>query len=97
MNLVTYLNFMGEDFIAKIEFEVTSPPRAAIIDHVYGGEPPEGPEWDVDSIHLMQDFPGHSGAPFEATGALFNHLCEFFSDDIAQYIYDNYDPTGWID
>jgi len=95
--MITSLNFMGEDFIANIDYTVTSLPRPAIIDYNYGGEPAEGPEWEVNSIHLLQDFPGYQGPAFEATGALFNHLCEFFSDEIAMCIRDNYDPTGWID
>jgi hypothetical protein len=67
------INFMGEDFIAVVDYRVTSygAPESW---SSYGGDPAEPPEWEVDSIVLCWDRIGGLGSEFEATGELFDHL-----------------------
>ncbi|MFA7308313.1 MAG: hypothetical protein WC026_16770 [Hyphomicrobium sp.] len=67
------IKFMGEDFIAVVDYRVTSwgAPESW---SSYGGDPAEPPEWETDSIFLRWDSMGGLGSEFEATGALFDHL-----------------------
>lgn len=71
----TYLNFMGEDFVADVDYYVSDYGSPPIIDYVHGGDPGSDPEWDILSITLMRDIGGGVVGPaFEATGALFDVL-----------------------
>jgi hypothetical protein len=69
------LNFMGEDFIAVVDYRVTSWGCPA---QLYGPPencyPAEPPEWEIDSIVLRWDRVGGLGPEFEATGELFDHM-----------------------
>ena len=94
------LNFMGEDFIAEIDYTVTHRGCAA---QTYGPPencyPAEGPEWDVDSIVLWRDTSEGFSGGFEATGELFNALSEHFSDQISEAINsaESYDGDYYDD
>lgn len=70
-----YINFMGHEFEAEIEYNVTDPGGKAIIDYNHGGDPGWDPEWDIEAIYLCED-KGWSdlGPTFEATGKLFSVL-----------------------
>jgi len=76
----TFINidFMGREFRAEIEYEVTDPGSKAIIDYNYGGDPGWGPEWDIEEITLceyrMDDDREWVGPCFKATGKLFQVL-----------------------
>lgn len=85
--MIIGLTFMGFDFIADVDYRVTSYGCPA---QTYGPPescyPEEGPEWEIESIVLSRDIPlnaeqhrlvkiGHRFTPeFEATGALFDCL-----------------------
>lgn len=70
-----YLNFMGHDFEAEIEYNVTDRGGKAIIDYNNGGDPGWGPEWDIETIYLREDKGWDDlGPSFEATGKLFQTL-----------------------
>lgn len=95
----TYLNFMGEDFVADVDYRVTYWGCAA---KLYGPPencwPAEAPEWEVESIVLMWDRPGGLGAEFEATGALFDHLASLdaITDSICEEVSDGPpEPDYW--
>lgn len=81
------LNFMGEDFVADVDYDVTSYGTPAHMGSLsYPGDPGDPPEFEILSITLRRDLPGRTNesmrfvyprAPeFEATGALFDCLCE---------------------
>jgi hypothetical protein len=81
------LNFMGEDFIADVDYDIKSYGSPAHMGSLsYAGDPGDPPEFEVNSITLRRDLPGRQNeamrfayprAPeFEATGALFDCLCE---------------------
>ena len=53
-----YDNFMGEDAMIRVEFDVTSWGYPAVIDYVYGGEPAEGPEWEIEEIGITLTIDG---------------------------------------
>jgi hypothetical protein len=81
-------NFMGEDFIADIEYYVNHGP---IRGRYYGPPedcyPSEPAEWDIESICLYPyDHPTHPG--FEATGELLRYLANHFSDAIEEHIWE---------
>ncbi len=81
--------FMGEDFIAKVDYRVTSWGAPATgPSYASGGEPAEPPEWEIDSIELCWDRPGGLGPEFEATGELFHHLAnlEKINDAIGEEV-----------
>ena len=48
------IEFMGREFRAEIEYEVTDPGSKAIIDYNHGGDPGWGPEWDIEEITLCE-------------------------------------------
>lgn len=99
--MIVCLNFMGFDFVADIDYRVTSYGCDAQIsgppENCYPAEPPE---WETNSILLQRDIPltaeqhrldklGHRFTPqFEATGALFDCLAnlEAINDAICQEI-----------
>jgi hypothetical protein len=97
--LRTYFNFMGEDFIAQIEYRVSyfgcrgrisGPPERCF--------PDEPAEFEIDNIELWPDLGVKPQTPgFLATGALFDSLCEFFFDRVETHIFDNGPDTDWID
>jgi hypothetical protein len=70
----TYLNFMGRDFVAMIEYTVSDWGAPALIDYNYGGDPGWGPEWDIEAITLHEDREGDLGPDFVVTGKLFQSL-----------------------
>lgn len=43
-------NFMGFDAMIRVEFEITAWATPAYFDPIYGGEPANGPEWEVLEI-----------------------------------------------
>jgi hypothetical protein len=57
-----YAPFMGFDAAIRIEFEITHWGSPAIIDYVFGGEPAESPEWEVDAIGLTLSLDDGDGA-----------------------------------
>jgi len=70
-----YINFMGHDFEAEIEYNVTDYGAKEIIDYNNGGDPGWEPEWDIENIYLREDKGwGDLGPTFEATGKLFSVL-----------------------
>ena len=96
--MIVGINFMGHDFIADVDFRVTfwgSPESGPT--YSSGGEPAEGPEWEIDSIVLSRDELGYPTAPFEATGALLECLSnsEEINDairvEIEEYGQEGYD------
>lgn len=88
------LNFMGEEFVAEVDYRVTFWGELASRD-----DPGAGPEWEIDSIYLYRDVSFFEPEPpwFEATGALFCVLAnlEKINDAICESVYedqyDNYD------
>jgi hypothetical protein len=98
------INFMGEDFIAVVDYDVTfwGAPESGPT-YSSGGEPAEPPEWEINSIVLRWDREardGGLGPEFEATGELFDHLsnldkindaiCEAIMSDGPPDFDDNY-------
>jgi len=81
-------NFMGEDFIAEIDYVITAEGARPTWD-----EPGWSPEFDIKSIHLYQDFPGWDGPHFEATGKLFETLCQDSELEASVFddLWNNYD------
>ena len=86
----TYLDIMGEDFIARIEYEIThratrgrfsGPPELCY--------PDEPAEFIITDIELWLDR-GRSpiGPGFLATGAFFYVLAEFLYDRVEEYIWE---------
>jgi hypothetical protein len=71
----TYINFMGHDFEAEVEYYIESLGSPFIIDYENGGEPGWGPEWSIQDIFLMEDrgLDG-MGPAFKVTGKLFQVL-----------------------
>jgi hypothetical protein len=98
--MIVYLNFMGEDFIAEVDYRVTYLGCAA---RTYGPPedcyPAELPEWEIDSIFLLRDNADKPAGPaFKATGALFVVLANLdkINDKILEDIRDEADyRTGW--
>ena len=94
-----YIEMMGFEFVADIDYRVTS---YGTSDSWY--EPGDPCEFEVESIVLYRDEPltvkqhkqtyrGKRFTPaFEATGALFDHLCEHLSEKIADQIYKDGPP-----
>ena len=93
-----YVNFMGEDFLAYVEYEVTYKghpgTRPSMSDP---GDPPEGPEWNVTNIILCRGDSGDEGPPYEVpAGAMFNVLANLTRVDdaiieaIQESRYDRY-------
>lgn len=89
--------FMGEDFVADIDYDVTSYGHGGVAPSLsYPGDPPEPPEWDYLSIHLCRDLGGGKlGPEFLATGKLFDVLaddekiCERICEAIWESRYDD--------
>lgn len=83
-----YINFMGHDFEAEIEYSITDFGGKAIIDHNNGGDPGWDPEWDIETIYLREDKGwADLGPAFEATGKLFTVLAN--SEKINDAIINN--------
>ena len=57
-----YGRFMGFDATIRVEYEITHWGAPAVIDHIYGGEPAEAPEWDVQEIGVTLDLEEGAGA-----------------------------------
>lgn len=85
--MIVGLTFMGFDFVAEIDYRVTSYGSPAHMGSFsYPGDPGDPPEWEIESIVLSRDIPltasehalcdlGYHFTPqFEATGALFDCL-----------------------
>ena len=80
-------NFMGEDFIAEIDYVITAEGARPTWDDTGWS-----PEFDIESIHLYQDFPSYrpvtgDGPRFKATGKLFEVLSQ--DSDLKATIYDD--------
>lgn len=92
------ISFMGEDFIAIVDYRVQSwgAPESW---SSYGGDPAESPEWLVDSIVLRWDRIGGLGSEFEATGELFHHLNDLdtINDAICDAICSDGPPEPYDD
>jgi hypothetical protein len=94
--------FMGEDFIAEVDYTVTSRGHPGTLPSLsYPGDPPEGPEYDVNTIEIFQDLPGFSFC-FDKLGRVHasqneerpRHLVTgAFFDYMA---YNNQRITDWI-
>jgi hypothetical protein len=89
-----YLDMMGFEWVVEIDYRVTSYGCSA---QTYGPPencwPAEEPEWEVESITLYRDEGKDVITPsFEATGALFDVLCEHFDDKIAETICEDGPP-----
>ena len=90
------INFMGEDFIAEVDYDATfwGAPETGPT-YASGGEPAEPPEWVINSIHLRWDrAAGVLGPAFETTGELFDHLANLdrVNDAIFEAIYEDGPP-----
>jgi hypothetical protein len=79
--MIVSLTIMGFDFIADIDYRVTSYGSPAHMGSLsYPGDPGDPPEWEIESIVLQRDVPppehlcGICSPRFEATGALFDVL-----------------------
>jgi hypothetical protein len=87
--MIVSLNFFGFDFIADIDYRVTSYGSPAHMGSLsYAGDPGDPPEWEIGSIVLYRDEPIVAGPGilgprslirkavpgFEVTGALFDVL-----------------------
>lgn len=85
------LNFMGHDFIAEIDWTLTSFGTPA---RFYGPledcDPGSDPEWSINAIFLYEDRPKGYGPAFRATGKLFQTLAALrqIDDAILSYISD---------
>jgi hypothetical protein len=89
----TYLYMLDTDWVVEIDYRVTSYGCEA---QTYGPPescyPSEGPEWEVRSITLRRDEGANVVTPeWEATGKMFELLCERFDQEIADMIYED----GW--
>ncbi len=98
-----FFNLMGFEFVADIDWTLTSPGCPA---KLYGPPencyPAEAPEWEINSITLHLDYGGNNLGPgFEATGALFEHLAESrqIDDGIIEYLdqYGTDDCSSYMD
>lgn len=96
------LNFMGHDFIAEVEYQVTyagHPGTNPSLD--YPGDPPEPPEYEVDELILYRDDGSDAPPRFCVSGKLLQHLaykCETIVDKIFEHIEErdfcDYDDDG---
>jgi hypothetical protein len=96
--MIVSLNFFGEDFIADIDYRVTSYGSPAHMGSLsYPGDPGDPPEWEITSIWLYRDAPMTAAelqgklitTPiFVATGALFDCLANLdkINDAISEEI-----------
>lgn len=57
-----YAAFMGCDATIRVAYHITSWGSPAHIDRVWGGEPAEGPEWEIDEIGITLDLDDGAGA-----------------------------------
>ena len=57
-----YRPFMGHDANIRVEFEITHYGSPAVIDYVWGGDPAEDPEWEVNEIGVTLDLDEGPGA-----------------------------------
>jgi hypothetical protein len=99
-----YLEFMGFDFIADVDWVLThkgSPPTGGLNGPPENYDPGSDPEWDISTIHLQRELPmGKLGPAFQATGELFKTLSRLreIDDEILAYIEnhgtdeDSYEP-----
>lgn len=97
-----YIPFMGEDFIAEVDYTMTyaghpgTPPSLS-----YPGDPPEGPEWDTESIVLYADLPEGPGPAWviEPDTAQFTHIANHqrITDDICDEINSRSDDIYFDD
>jgi hypothetical protein len=99
-----YLEFMGFDFIADVDWVLThkgSPPTGGLNGPPENYDPGSDPEWDISTIHLHRELPmGKLGPAFQATGELFKTLSRLreIDDEILAYIEnhgtdeDSYEP-----
>ena len=78
----TYIIFMGATFKVTAYFDVTDYGSKPVIDHVNGGDPGWGPEWNVVAMILREDRNYQTdgaedlGPSFDATGLLLETLCQ---------------------
>lgn len=86
----TYINFMGFDFLLEVDFDITYRGcRATYWDIA------EDPEWEIENIVMRLD---GTGAPFEATGKLFECLAESRQMDAAILKYlDDTNDLDWLE
>jgi hypothetical protein len=99
-----YLEFMGFDFIADVDWVLThkgSPPTGGLNGPPENYDPGSDPEWEISTIHLQRELPmGKLGPAFQATGELFKTLSRLreIDDEILAYIEnhgtdeDSYEP-----
>lgn len=102
--MIVGITFMGEDFIAEIDYRVTSYGSPAHMGSLsYPGDPGDPPEWEINSIELYRDIPLTAEEHrfrviktpiFEATGALFDCLADLdkIKDEIAEEIMKDGPP-----
>ena len=61
-SIEVYIPFMGFDAYVAVDFYVTSWGSPARIDQIFGGEPAEDPEYEIDNIGVTLDLDGGLGA-----------------------------------
>jgi hypothetical protein len=90
--MIVGISFMGFDFIADVDYRVTSYGSPAHMGSLsYPGDPGDPPEWEIERITLQRDVTGPFCPEFVATGALFDCLAELdavkdaIMQDIAEY------------
>ena len=87
LTTTTYLDMMGCDWIATIEYQITSKGCKQTRDY-----PAEGPEFYVERIWLSQDFPKYAGPDWELNGEMLrlvsnlDHVTQTIIDDIGDYL-----------
>lgn len=64
-----FFNLMGHDFVAEVDYTVTTLGAAATWD-----DPGWDADYEIDSITLREDRIDDLGPAFEATGKLFSQL-----------------------
>lgn len=105
--MIVGLTFMGEDFVADIDYRVLSWGCDA---QTYGPPencyPAEPPEFEIDRIRLYRDVPLTAEERrrkviktpiFEATGALFDVLSELFDEELLMDAYENAPAQDYAD
>jgi hypothetical protein len=105
--MIVGITFMGFDFVADVDYCVTSYGSPAHMGSLsYPGDPGDPPEWEITSIVLSRDEPMIAGPgilgpsslirkavpAFEATGALFDCLANL--DKINDAICEEISASG---
>ena len=92
--LIICFSTLSTDLAAQVEFRITTPFYPGTPPSLsYPGDPPEGCEFEVDSITLHHDLPGRLSEPLDLPGWLYTAIEESpkLIDAISDY-EANHDP-----